>query len=660
MTAPTTHRATLENGPSVVAGSLIWTSASGITVADPHSFGGCTRRWWYEKVDGKEAPETEAMRGGTALHAEVEAYLRHGTPLSTPLALAGRPFIPHPGDNLLIEKPIHFKTRDGISIYGHVDLYNFRQQYIDPEGVLQQDPPWSFEVKDWKTTASFEYAKTPAQLAENVQLNLYAEARFRESPDLEHARLTHVYFRTDKKKRPESKLVTIRRSREEIASRWEYAESVTRVMRDVSRETNVERVPANPKSCTAYRGCPHQGYCTAFHSTSLDHLYAKIADDFTRPENDMGILASNPQIMQPQAPAQQSTAPQPDMRAQLAAEEAQMRAQVAAAQAPQMNTQSLAVACQRIIAHGRGFPAIGGNAAVPYSMTLNLNQPVQPGFVFSGIGNLGSIQLNEPAHIFQLADELDAERQAPPQMAQVQQQVMQQMQPVAQQISAPTGYQPQVMQYGGQQPIAQPQAGGFLPPGAPESMPQLASQPPKPEASAQPPAAEEPKKGRGRPKKDKDAAPEQTAAAATPTVSSPPSPPVGAPAPQAAPVTTSASYGPDTSQPLLILINARSAGVATKSLAGYVDYVNGELAKRYCVNNDGSPGIQDVRCAPKDSVLSYAAWKGCVREVVKADPPPPGCYHLDTFRDELNEVVADALRVVAERAGWLYVRGVQV
>jgi hypothetical protein len=30
-----------------------------------------------------------------------------------------------------------------------------------------------------------------------------------------------------------------------------------------------------------------------------------------------------------------------------------------------------------------------------------------------------------------------------------------------------------------------------------------------------------------------------------------------------------------------------------------------------------------------------------------------------TFMDELNEVVADALRVVAEQRGWLYVRAVR-
>jgi hypothetical protein len=47
-----------------------------------------------------------------------------------------------------------------------------------------------------------------------------------------------------------------------------------------------------------------------------------------------------------------------------------------------------------------------------------------------------------------------------------------------------------------------------------------------------------------------------------------------------------------------------------------------------------------------------------LREVVLADPPPPGVYVLDTRGSELAEIVADALQTVCDRAGALYVRGV--
>lgn len=808
MTAPVeSHRATVDNGPCVIDGELLWTSASHITTADPQSVGGCLRKWFYDTVQGKKAEATEAQKGGTALHAEIENHLLTGASLTSAKALAGRMFIDTPGSGLHIEKPIFFTTRDGIKIYGHVDLYNLRQRYIDEDGVLQQDPSWSFEVKDWKTTSDFQYAKSPAELAQNIQLVTYAEAGFREWPDLEHARLTHVYFLT--KGRPASKLSTIRRSRDEITLRWEYAEAVTRSMRHAARETNADKVPANKNACNAYSGCPHRGICSEHNFNSLDSLYAKIGKDWKEPpgglqepgrlqtlggvqqgqdardlagvpqtpqgqagiqgghhgsdcsriqarpeagyptvktvsmatptegvrqqpdavlgaaafstgqvrdlsppvrsdqneiqpayvgtlphadafsrhhmpflqpdsgsregqhssvtERDlipersvkMGLLQNNPQILQ-----QQPT----DMRAQLAAEEAQQRAQAAQQQqqmptAPLMGPQDLAILCQRIQGHGRGFPAVGGNALQAYAQTIGATQPLAPDFVFKGMGNLGHVMLSEVAHFAQLAAELDAQRPpvAQPSVQYVQpveyNQTTQQYTPVAQQISAPTGMPAMAIPYGGAPPMS------FLAPNAPESQPQLAAVQPSAPPSAEAPPAEEPKKGRGRPKKEKsqDTAPEAVAAVAA--QADPPSQ-ASAPATQAPPVTASASLLDSSAAARCagsgsILVNARFPNRRTQSLASYVEGLNAKISARYSVNDDGSPGIQDVRCAPKNSPLGYAGWKGVVRECVKAEPPPEGDYHFDTFGDELNEIVANTLEVVAESKGWLFVRGVR-
>ncbi len=666
-TGGSTHRATQENGPSVVAGRLIWTSASGITTADPNSYGGCLRRWWYEKVGGVETTETEAMRGGTALHKEIESHLLTGTSLASPRVLAGRMFIPQPGGSLAIERPIHFKTKDGVSIFGHVDLYNFRQEYIDEEGEVQPDPPWSFEVKDWKTTSDFGFAKNARELAENVQLATYAEAGFRFAPDMEHVRLTHVYFKT--KGRPEAKLVTIRRSREEIAQRWEYNEAVVRSMGHAASETTAETVPGQRKACDAYGGCPHRGGCSVYQSNSLDALFSKIAADHTETkDNTVGLLSSGT-ILPP---------PAPDMRASLAAEEATMRTQVAQQQQqmPQ-NVAQLADVCARLSAYGYGFPALGGNAAQAYASLGG--QSVPPGFVYQGIPaaagakrSLHSIQLTEPGHIFQIEGELAAERGQPIPTAPAQQAPVTNVATNQAPISSNSTLYTQRLE---QAYSSSNNIGGILPPGAPESIPALAQA--RPAAPTEytlgsEPAATPPKKGRPKKEKVLDAAPEATAAVETPTT--PPPASVGVPASPVPPVATSSLYSRVASvaldspafrdtvpvkadPPCVVLINARAVSLSTRSLAPYVDYINGELAKRYCVTSDGKPGVQDVRCAPKDSPLAFGGWKGAVREVVKADPPPPGDYHLDTFVDELNEVVADALRVVTENKGWLYIRG---
>ncbi len=667
MTAPSTHRATKEQGPSIVEGRLIWTSATGITTADPQSYGGCLRKWWLDQVAGLKAPATKAMMAGTDLHAEIENRLLTGASLQTRLALAGGMFIPQPGTGLFVERPIHFKTSTGVDIYGHVDLYNTRQEYIDAEGALQQDPAWTFEVKDWKTTSSFEYAKSERDLAENIQLNTYAEAGFRVWPDSEHARLTHVYFRT--KGRPESKLVTIRRSREEITQRWQYAESVVRIMVDVAREPTAETVPGNRKACNAYSGCPHRGNCSVYQRTSLDALFSKIATDHTASkELEMGLLANNPQMLQQPAQAQ---APQPDMRATLAAEEAAMRAQAAQQQqqmpSAQPTMQQLAEICVRLGSYGYGFPSLAGNAAMVYAQMGGQN--VAPGFVYQGVPapagakrTLHSIQLTEVAHILQIEGELAAEARAaaPPAPVQYTQYV-----PAAPAPTPPANSALYTQKL--EQAYAPPAAGGILPPGAPESMPQLAqayvptavidvrpTETVRVDVASGAVTVEEKKKGRPKKEKVLDAAPEETAA-----VAALPPPPPSAPAPQVPPVATSSLCAETEAGWGSVLINARFGVKPTKSLAGYVDYINSDLSKRYSVTSDGKPGIQDVRCVPKDSPLAFGGWKGAVREVVKADPPPQGDYHLDTFMDELNEVVADALRVVAEQKGWIYVRGVR-
>lgn len=698
MTAETTHKATKDLGPCVVNNELLWTSASGVMVADPHTYGGCTRKWYFDQVLGLKPGSTSAQSIGTALHAEVEGNILHGTPL-THLALSGREFIPARGPGLLVEQPIAV-TEDGvmkraylqargnrkmIPFAGHVDLWNFRGEYVNEDGVLTPEPRANtLETKDWKTTSSFDFAKTATELGQNLQMVTYAEAGFRMWPHLENARLTHVNFRT--RGAPAAKLVTILRSREEIDERWKYTESVVRTMEDAAVETNADKVPTNPRSCSAYGGCAHRDRCTAHRQSSLDALFGKVAADFTKGDTPVGLLQNN-QIMQ------QPPAAQPDMRAQLAAEEQQLRAQQAVAQAPQITPASVLEAWTRIERHGRGVPALGGQAAHAYAAAKGY-PPIATHAGFAGTGNLAQIQLMEPAHIFQLAAELDGQAPAPPP-----------------QVYVPPPAPPQAIYTGppaGGQSAGVPQQvyGGILPPGTPESQPQLAQAyvPPPgaivglattglaaPQSVALDAPAEPTKKKAGRPKKDVTPPPMGTA----PEQAAPPTQPV-APATQTAAVPHPVEYstvpaasqvapvsGPafaDTTAPAFqtvvtttvrdalgpddhpvkmtsICINARVLGVQTKSLSGYVDYINGELSRRYCVDAQGKPTIQDVRCAPKDSVLGFGGWKGAVREVVKADPPQADAYHLDTHMDELNEAVADALRIVAEQKGWLYVRG---
>lgn len=364
----------------------------------------------------------------------------------------------------------------------------------------------------------------------------------------------------------------------------------------------------------------------------------------------MGLIATTqPQLMQQATSQQQLAAEEQAMRAQVAQQQQQMPQQ-------QFNAAEFLTVCHRLGSYGFGMPSLAGNAAQAYAAAGG--QSVAPGFVYQGLiappgaqYSLHGMTLTEVTQVYQIEREAAAKVNPQPAPSFPPVQMPAGTPPVTQAIA--NAYNQTVANQALPAQPMQMQQVSFLPPGAPESMPQLAMQQSAPPQQTADPT-EEPKKA-GRPKKQKsqDAAPEPTAA-----VMQGPPPSSPAPAPQVAPAAESAIPQEKVGGGF-VLINARFSDVDTKSLASYVDYVNAELSKRYCVTADGKPCPQDVRCAPKDSPLAFGGWKGAVREVVKADPPPAGLYHLDTFLDELNEAVADALRIVANQRGWFYVRGVR-
>lgn len=721
-------------GHTIINGELRYASVSGVKLFDPRTKGGCPRRWWHRYVRGVREPDSpyvlEAKEAGIALDRELKHYLRTGEKALSPLAIKGLHILEKPGPDIgldvaintveyyrdgapyihVVGNPPNEKypsdvqivvrsalTAAGVPFVGELDIVHRRGHYRDDDGEFHPDPPGTVEVADLKRKSN-EKDKDgnsnfllPSDLVRDIQMAGYGEWVARVCPDASHVRLSHLYFPAKPAKALPTK-VTRLHVLDDCRRTWEYVDTLVRDMKQVARETDIEKVPGNVASCDVYSGCPHRETCSAYRRNSLDGLFNKIADDHVK-EQQMGIIANNPGLMQ-----QGTVAPQaaPNMQQQLAAEEQQMRAQVAQQQAQMpMATQQGATAagadlltvCYRLSQYGYGFPKLVGAAAQAYAAASGQN--VAPGFEFQGVmanagaqRSLHTLPLSEVAHIYQLESELAAERaKSMPAMPQAPVAQPQQVGVIVQGQAYQTAPIPPAF---APQPVPAPQTGvsagvgaghlaqapmSFLAPGTPESMPQLAAQTAAPQAPAAPPEEKATKK-RGRPaKNDTGTAPEavapppssatQTAAAQAPT---PPSTATQV-TPAAAPTYRETASMPQCAETEAgwgsVLINARFSSKATKSLAGYVDYVNTELAKRYSVTSDGKPGIQDVRCVPKDSPLAFGGWKGAVREVVKADPPPQGDYHLDTFMDDLNEAVADALRIVAEQRGWIYVRGVR-
>ena len=238
---------------------------------------------------------------------------------------------------------------------------------------------------------------------------------------------------------------------------------------------------------------------------------------------------------------------------------------------------------------------------------------LSPGAGMAGTGQLAAILLTESAHIYQLAGELEGNPSL---------------------YALPSAQTPVVIA-----PPAPANTGGLLPPGAPASNPAFAS------AGEAPPTPE--KRKAGRPKKDTTV---QDTAPLAPVAASPDATPA-APTPPPAPVSPFSSATQTSG--LEVYVNCRPMH-ATLSLHDYIDHINAELAKRYCTG-----GIQDIRCAPKDSPLAFGGWKGALHEIVRTNPPQAGAYHLDTDGNEMADIVSDAMRAVCVSSGASYVRGVR-
>jgi hypothetical protein len=702
-------------GSAVVDGKLRYSSVSQIRLADKRTKGGCLRRWWYDKVARIKEVDSErvsdAKEAGIDLDVELKQFLRSGdsTALSA-LAMKGLHILPVPGKDLGLDVKMHhvkyvlngveltgkftYDNRppdgtiitigsalmaDDVPVVGELDVCHNRglnrgdeddEDGHDPEGTVEV-----FDIKrkgvDKDRFGNKTYMES-SELVHDIQMGGYGEWVGRVYPPTKYVRLSHGYFFAKGKTPP--KKVTRLHVLDECKRTWDYASSVVRSMKEYAGEEDVNKVPFNVQACDAFAGCGHRDKCQAYKNLRTDTLYGRIAEDHVKEseKKEMGILAENNLL-----PGQQ-TAPVVDQRAQLEAETAALKAQQQALQAQP----SLLDAWTRIEKHGRGLPALGGNAAQAFAQAKGYG-PIQQGAGYAGGGALAAVVLMEPQHIFQLLSELDG--QAP------QQPVVVQMNPAQAPISGASAGFPTLQQMPSgpvaglippaaqsqyvQQPIAtiappsamQPM--NILAPNAPVSQPQLAMQQPAPTPApvvdptptaplAEQPAAPAPRR-RGRPK-NADAAtqttnpPVATAAGTSVESHASASVPVGDDAETAE---AGGGLSIPSSVPACIVFIDCIPSMPYTSLTKYIDELNHDLAKRYSVNEKGEPGVQDVRCVPKNSVLAYGGWKGAVHECVLAKPPAPGLLYIDTRHSDLAAAVADALVTLCARENILCVKG---
>jgi hypothetical protein len=641
----TTHRATLDNGPLVVDGELQWLSATIITKGDERAEGGCLRRLWYYAVGGKEEPGSASQGTGLKVHDEIERHVTTGEMTLGPIAITAKAQIPKPGPDLLVEHALErgLITCAGVPVVGHIDLVSFRGVNVGASDFGDvQDPPGTIEIRDWKTSSDFRWAKTGDELRENVQMLTYGRYGL-ERWNPAFVRLTHVYIHT-KKRLPAINRSTGPMRPDEIRAGWEGVEVAGRKIRLAVRADRAEDVDANTRACGAFRGCPHRSYCKAANHDSLASMWGEeLAEAFERLIVDETAAKADETAEAPQPEGENmsllellntdaiESAPDPAAakKAALLAEMAKIEAEEAAAAAARAAKaakvtvpEGFAEALDTIARAFHddkpiGMPPLGGEAAKVYAAAKGLNLEGQG---YAGSGALGGTAvITDPTKIVELARRCEAQGKVRPPKA------------------GGNGLDAGAM--------------GLLPPDAPASDPAKASAGPKGgDATKGGETVDPPAPPPAKPVTDTNAADAAQLAAQAPD------------APEAKPKRAkkskadgAAQTGPaDVTMPdgspfdkLVVFVDA----IPSRDFASLDQWFR-DLVATLC-RNEG-PTCVDPRLVPDSSGMAFGRWKGAIAALARAKPPAPDLYVV-VRPDELMSAALEGLRQVAD----LYVVGVR-
>jgi CRISPR/Cas system-associated exonuclease Cas4 (RecB family) len=589
---------------AVIDGEIQHVSPSQIQTFDVETFGGCERKWYYDKVVGLDSPTTKNQALGTAIHAEIENYLETGVDSLGPLARSGKHFMPEPRLYLLVEHDAKGLVAAGVPVKMRIDCINYSGTYKDNEGVTRDDPG-TVEVVDWKSTSSLEYAKGVAELLDSVQMISYGEWARRIKWDIEsdlvRVRLSHgVICTTSRAARKTTGAIGV----DDVARKWEGVERKVARMKDVARASKAEDVEPNRRACDAYRGCQFRAVCPRSPGEALFSIGGKTG---------MSLL-NRLKTPTPTAPAPSSPVV-PDPVA-LAAEIAKLEAEERAAKAglcglcgdptcPKPNPGSRAAAQCPASAEER--------AAKAGTTTAETNPPYAAaravlaagGTVTEAVAAACDPKLVRAVGVVPadavVSTPQNAAEPIPPEQLMT-------MSPAIQEV-----------------------AKAFAAEGASVEVvtPELKDG----EGSTGGAIVVKPK--RGRPPKAKADAPA--------------SPPTAAPAPAEVVVNTTPGVIMLDMTALDLYVDVivdGSKSPATRSLEPYIVQRCEEVARNF--------DAADIRCGTKDSPLGYGGWKGVLAAVVRARPPEPGAYTVTDVREsEIRQVVVEALRPLAST----FVRG---
>lgn len=238
-----------------IARKLSYVSASQL-----QAFLECPRRWYERWVLKNPAPTTPAMLRGTAIHKEIEHFLKTGEvridgeyidiARAVSEALTGLGIV-RDEPKIMAEQKFVLNVLDGVEWVGYVDIVDYRDSVI--------------HIIDTKTRGDFKYNKSEAELANDLQLNSYAywaltDARFKDH-NQEMIRVSHLYALTQGVARTE--LVGVNISRDHVFEGFAASRKLVTEMQGyaASGHAKSDALPPNKNSCGIFGGCHYVPLC---------------------------------------------------------------------------------------------------------------------------------------------------------------------------------------------------------------------------------------------------------------------------------------------------------------------------------------------------------------------------------------------------------------
>lgn len=226
----------------------------------------CERRWTFENLHKLREPARPGgpLELGSALHKQIEDWYLHDREPPSALARAGLLNLPPKGSGLIAIERALVKDFEPALFTGAYPWKGFIDLLFQSFGVTNYA-----DIYDHKTTINLMWAKESADLAEDIQLNVYAKYIFDLDPKIEFVNVHHNYLVTSSMNTTELRSNVI--TRKENAAQWEHIEvrakemQVLSDMAEASQDVNFwQRATPNKSSCGAFGGCPFRPLCDSY------------------------------------------------------------------------------------------------------------------------------------------------------------------------------------------------------------------------------------------------------------------------------------------------------------------------------------------------------------------------------------------------------------